>query len=372
MIGGAVAFRGWRSGSGLPWGWDVPVLALAVVLIGGIQHRLAGLGHESAHYTLLKNKLLNDLVGDLFCMFPILVTVHFYRLFHLAHHQYTNDPERDPDLVTLGGSKMVDRFPMSRWEFIKATYLRVFTEPLAFIRFQQDYVDLNVLGRSENVYLRQLPGSDKPGRVWPRLGAGLGLAYLFGFVVLGWVITSLGRPELLVPAGLLGTLLVLSVGWALPGWAFFQSPFRQPYSGRTCGVLRLTYYTWFCVALGLLAGGDGRAVDVLFLGALDRPPGDLASVLPAPARRLPAHQRRRRPVDEHPGVLHRPADALGGVRLRPGHARSPPPLPGRSPSPPRPAAPSCSRPATRSTPRRSSSATVPSPTGTASRPSSTP
>ena len=57
---------------------------------------------------------LNDLAGDLFCMFPILATLHFYRLFHLAHHQYTNDPERDPDLVSLGASKMSDQFPMPR------------------------------------------------------------------------------------------------------------------------------------------------------------------------------------------------------------------------------------------------------------------
>src|SRR5262249_17970437 len=130
VLGGAIAFREWRRGSGLAWGWDVPVLALGIVLVGALQHRLAGLGHEAAHYSLLKNKLLTDLIGDIFCMSPILSTIHFYRLFHLAHHQYTNDPTRDPDLVTLGGSKMVERFPMPRWSFIKAFYLRAFTDPL--------------------------------------------------------------------------------------------------------------------------------------------------------------------------------------------------------------------------------------------------
>jgi fatty acid desaturase len=256
VIGATLWFRNWRSAQGHAWGWDVPVVALAVVLVGAIQHRLAGLGHESAHYTLLKNKLLNDFVGDIFCMFPILSTVHFYRLFHLAHHQYTNDPERDPDLVTLGASKMVDRFPMRRWAFIKAIYLRVFTEPLEFLRFTKDYIDINVLGRSENVYLRQFgPAGVRGG--WPRLGAALGLIYLLGFVALQWTFTTLGRPDLLFLEGWGGTLLVLSGAWALPGWAFFRSPFRQPYSGRTSGVLRLVCYTWLIVGLGLLRVATG-------------------------------------------------------------------------------------------------------------------
>src|SRR6516162_8954192 len=258
VIGGAIAFREWRRGAGLAWGWDVPVLATAIVLVGALQHRLAGLGHEAAHYSLLKNKLLNDLIGDVFCLFPILSTVHFYRLFHLAHHQYTNDPTRDPDLATLGGSKMVERFPMTRWQFIKSFYLRAFTEPLAFVRYAQDYVDINVLGRSENVYLRRLPESHGTGRIWPRLGAVLGLIYLLVFIAGQWAITLAGRPEWLVYEGVLGTLFVVATARALPGTAFFRSPFRQPYSGRTSGVLRLAYYSWFLVALGLLrAATDG-------------------------------------------------------------------------------------------------------------------
>jgi fatty acid desaturase len=252
VIGGAIAFREWRQGSGLPWAWDIPVLALGIVLVGALQHRLAGLGHEAAHYSLLKNKLLNDLIGDVFCMFPILSTLHFYRPFHLAHHQYTNDPGRDPDLVTLGGSKMVERFPMSRWQFIKSFYLRVFTEPLAFLKYEQDYVDINMLGRSENIYLRRLPGSNGSGRAWPRLGAILGLIYLLAFIAGQWAITSAGRPDCLVYEGMVGTFVVLATARALPGTAFFPSPFRQPYSSRTSGVLRLTCYSWFLVALGLL------------------------------------------------------------------------------------------------------------------------
>ena len=73
-----------------------------MILIGGIQHRLAGLGHEASHYCFMKNRFLNDFIPYVFCMFPLLTTVHFYRLFHMAHHQFTNDPDRDPDLQIWG------------------------------------------------------------------------------------------------------------------------------------------------------------------------------------------------------------------------------------------------------------------------------
>ncbi len=66
----------------------------------------------------MRNRYLNDLIPDVFCMFPSMTTIHFYRLFHLGHHQFTNDPERDPDLLNLGHGKRADDFPMSRTRFI--------------------------------------------------------------------------------------------------------------------------------------------------------------------------------------------------------------------------------------------------------------
>jgi fatty acid desaturase len=252
VMGGAIAFCEYREAWNLNWAWNVPVFATAVVLIGALQHRLAGLGHEASHYTLLKNKSLNDLAGDLFCMFPILATLHFYRLFHLAHHQYTNDPERDPDLVSLGASKMSEQFPMPRMRFIKTFYLRPFTAPLAFLKYQIDYIDINVLGRSENVYLRGAPDLNRSGRAWPRRGATLGLAYLGAYLACLSAIIAVGRPGGLIYLGVTGTLLVLTVGHMLPDNAYFPSPLRQPFSVRFAGELRLVYYTWLLVALGFI------------------------------------------------------------------------------------------------------------------------
>jgi hypothetical protein len=155
---------------------------------------------------------------------------------------------------------MVERFPMGRREFIRAFYLRALTEPLALERYQRDYVDINVLGRSENVYLR------RNRRAWPRPAATLGLAYVVAYVAGQWAITSAGRPIWLVYEGIVGTLGLLAAGAALPERAFYPSPFRQPYSSRFAGVLRLAYYTWFLVALGLLrAATAGRSTQYFFL-----------------------------------------------------------------------------------------------------------
>ena len=261
VLAGTIGFCEYRALWGLWWSWNIPVFGLAIVLIGALQHRLAGLGHEASHYSLLKHKFLNDLVGDVFCMLPILSTVHFYRVFHLAHHQFTNDPERDPDLVSLGGSKMVDRFPMSsRWAFIKSIYLRGFTEPRALIQYQNDYWRINVVGSAENEYLKKVPGADQHGRVWPRLGATLGMIYLATFVLGTWVLPRLGRSEWLPLFGLVGTLLVLGVGLLLPDRAYFPSPFRQPYSTRFGGILRLLFMTALLTGLSMLrVATDGRS-----------------------------------------------------------------------------------------------------------------
>ena len=123
-------------------------------------HRLAGLGHEASHYSLLRNKWANDLVGDVFCMFPILATIHFYRLFHMAHHQYTNDPALDPDLVNLGPGKQVEAFPMGRWRFILTRMLAPLTSPVSFVLYQWEYFYVNVIGKGNNVYMRRVPEGD--------------------------------------------------------------------------------------------------------------------------------------------------------------------------------------------------------------------
>jgi fatty acid desaturase len=255
-IGAAVYFGEYRASWGLARAWNVPVFALAIAVIGGFQHRLAGLGHEASHYTFLRDKRMNDLVADVFCMFPLLTNLHFYRLFHMAHHQYTNDWGRDPDLVNMGRSKGVGDFPMPRRRVLMRLHLRALTVPMAFLKYQWDYIYVNVLGKGGNIYMGRVEGGDGAG-AWPRLGTMLGLGYGLGFNALCWRLTSSGNGGLLVPAGLAGMALVAMVAMRLPERAIFRSPFRQAYSPRAGGIMRLAYLTAAMVALASMRHHTG-------------------------------------------------------------------------------------------------------------------
>jgi fatty acid desaturase len=252
VIGGAIFFAEYRASLGFAWGWNIPVFLVAITLIGGLQHRLAGLGHEASHYTFMKHRFLNDLIPDLFCMFPILTSVHFYRVFHMAHHQYTNDPARDPDLLNLGHGKRAFEFPMTRARFIALVYFCMILAPLRFIQFQLAYVTVNVLGKGRSVYT----GTDRGGRFseihLPRLATVLGVVYLLAFNAVLWYLTATGRPTAILPAGIVSFMVAAVVAYALPEWAVFSSPFRQAYSTRFAGILRLGFFTLVLMTLGLI------------------------------------------------------------------------------------------------------------------------
>jgi len=117
----------WRAVAALVLDWTVITVAIAVssqfggfwlyvltvAVIAGRMHALGILMHEAAHYRLLNNRNIAELVGDLFAAWPIMATVQGYRRNHLAHHQHTNT-EKDPDwMVKLG--KPAYTFPQRAW-----------------------------------------------------------------------------------------------------------------------------------------------------------------------------------------------------------------------------------------------------------------
>ncbi len=69
----------------------------ALVLLGVAQSTLFAPVHETMHLTAFRNRRVNAVVGWLSAS-PSLLNWHFYAVFHLAHHRFTQDPERDPEL----------------------------------------------------------------------------------------------------------------------------------------------------------------------------------------------------------------------------------------------------------------------------------
>lgn len=91
--------------------WPNPATVVAALfVIGARQLGMGVLMHEAAHRALLKNRRLNDWVGNWLCGYPIWSDLRAYRPYHLQHHAKTWTRE-DPDLA------LAAPFPITRQSF---------------------------------------------------------------------------------------------------------------------------------------------------------------------------------------------------------------------------------------------------------------
>ncbi|MCW5622815.1 MAG: fatty acid desaturase family protein, partial [Burkholderiales bacterium] len=83
------------------WWWHPLTILAAIVLIGTQQHAMFVLAHESAHYRLFSNRVLNDAVGRALGSISG-ISMCSYRVVHRLHH---NDlyGSQDPDIALHGG-----------------------------------------------------------------------------------------------------------------------------------------------------------------------------------------------------------------------------------------------------------------------------
>jgi fatty acid desaturase len=253
VLGGAVWFDLYRQAAGWSWAWSVPVFALAVVLVGAGQHQLSGLAHEAVHHILFRNRKLNELVSDLLCLFPLFSSTHHYRLQHLAHHQFVNDPLRDPDVSQLQSSGHWLPFPMPKRDFL-LTLLKQLWLPnlIRFIRIRARY---NATGADQNPYLRK---HQKPSK----LAVQVGMVYMFALIGLLTGLVCLGNPVLLAVIPAVLHLVILGVYAALPASGFHQSRVHPTISQRTMTMLRVShiYVVFNALAWATLLTGHWAAV----------------------------------------------------------------------------------------------------------------
>lgn len=240
VISATIAFCQWHRGWGFSDWWTIPVVALAVFLIGACQHRLAGLGHEGAHYILFKNRVANELVSDLCCMFPLFSTTEQYRQIHLGHHEFVNDWQRDPELINLGKTRMMDAFPMTRGQFIFNFGLRLFWPP-TLIRYMWDNIYVTALGRGAHPYEVDEQKPHVCGLM--RLTSALGLGYIVTLVVAMGILSQLSHPWLLLATPIALYTVALGVIAALPRQWFFASKLKPVYSVKITSALRLGFLT---------------------------------------------------------------------------------------------------------------------------------
>lgn len=75
--------------------WVVPALLFQGLVINALFAAM----HEAVHYNAFRTRRLNDVLA-FFSGAAILNNAGFYRHYHYAHHRYTQDPARDPELIS--------------------------------------------------------------------------------------------------------------------------------------------------------------------------------------------------------------------------------------------------------------------------------
>jgi len=143
------------------------------------------LAHEATHKTPFATDWMNEVAGHMAGLVLIL-PFEWFRRFHMAHHRFTNDPERDPELI---GPKP-DTWP--------AFLLHVSGVPYWRGMIGQTWA--NAFGRVEADYLseRSMPRIRTEARVYLVVYAVLALTLIWSPLVLWlWMVpVLLGQPFL--------------------------------------------------------------------------------------------------------------------------------------------------------------------------------
>lgn len=203
-IAAAVASMYLVAAAGLSFWWNAPVLLLAIAAIGASQHQFGGVIHEGTHFILFENRLLNELASDWLAAFPIYTSTFHFRLHHLAHHQYINDPVRDPDFAQLHDSGHDLDFPITHYEMIGALAKQLWLPNL--FRYVLARARYSALGTVNNPYVDR----DNRGERLPTL---VGIIYAVAVPAFVCPLLAFGHGGWAFAA--IGALTALAVGYYL-------------------------------------------------------------------------------------------------------------------------------------------------------------
>ena len=80
-------------------GFQLPLWGILILPQGVLLSFVFTTLHETVHATPFKSNWLNTYVGRV-CSIIIFLPMTWFRYFHLAHHKYTHQPGKDPELNT--------------------------------------------------------------------------------------------------------------------------------------------------------------------------------------------------------------------------------------------------------------------------------
>lgn len=110
-----------------------PVRILGYIVIGTAIHGMAVLVHETSHYSMFRNRLLDRIIGFLMGV-PVFVSYTAYRVLHGDHHKYTRD-EGDPDeFNNVTGNKFLLSLLFYAWLVIGTPVYLIHVAATALIR----------------------------------------------------------------------------------------------------------------------------------------------------------------------------------------------------------------------------------------------
>lgn len=243
IISSTLMFYYHRESWGMPFWLNIPVSIMAIILIGAGQHQLTGLGHEGSHHSLFKTKKWNEFASDVFCMFPVYSSTHFYRLQHMAHHQFVNDPERDPDVSQLLSSGHWLGFPASPKKFYVFLVKQLWLPNV--IKFMLIRAVYNSTGTDANPYVKKSTSKNK-------IGIGISIAYVFSMIPLIGLLTWFGSPLFVVLSTLAIYSTVATVLMLIPKDCYQQAKIHPVFSANISTVMRLGYVTFVFISLAVL------------------------------------------------------------------------------------------------------------------------
>lgn len=223
-LGAVVGFYEFHADYGISKWWGIPIYLGALLAVGASQHQLAGAGHEAVHHTLFKNRKLNELAGDFLCMFPVMTSVFQFRLYHLAHHQFVNDPERDPDYALLKESGHWMKFPVEKFPFIAMMLRQILLIDL--IRYILVRVKFNTTGTHDKSPYRLAKDEKKRGP------SRLAVVFFLFIVINSILVQKWGSPWMLIAFPAIGWGIFAMILKSLPDSAFDRTRVKPVFHQR--------------------------------------------------------------------------------------------------------------------------------------------